>query len=32
MNPPTNDIWSHSITTDPTITENRFSLTFRNYQ
>jgi alkylated DNA repair dioxygenase AlkB len=30
MNPPTNDMWSHSIPEDLSITEPRMSFTFRN--
>ena len=32
MNPPTNQIWMHSIIKEPTVTEPRFSLTFRDYR
>jgi alkylated DNA repair dioxygenase AlkB len=32
MNPPTNQKWLHSIVKDPSVTQPRFSLTFRDYR
>jgi alkylated DNA repair dioxygenase AlkB len=32
MNPPTNDLFTHSIKVEPDVTSPRYSLTFRNYK
>lgn len=31
LNDPTNQYWAHTIVKDPTITQSRISMTFRNY-